>query len=320
MASQTTMNTEMNSSNVSGMDNISKILNKNVDLITNSNIRYEGVLIKIKTEDKRLLLKDVKSFGTEGRNNGINEVPTPPIDDPNNLYTFVEFQIPLIKELYLTKLPDPVLEDPAIISVKHEEVQNIKPEIKEEGEEELQKFKPNPADNPDLRIPHSNHFFDDDNHELEEEYHPRGYRGGNRRGRGQGRGGYRGGYYNNRGNRGGRGRYNQHGKFEKNPNFHLQEKFKDDFFSKSIALEDENKEIPKEENENSTEEVKEQIESENRNEEKDIQTPTEEQPVVTSTAGDGFFDDFVDSDQNEEGHRGRGDRYYNLNLIILLML
>lgn len=90
-------------------------------------------------------------------------------------------------------------------------------------------------------------------------------------------------------------------------------------FSKSIALEDENNEIPKEEKENSTEEVKEQIENKNGNEEKDIQTPTEEQPVVTSTAGDGFFDDFVDADQNEEGHRGRGDRYYNFNLIILLM-
>lgn len=107
--------------NVSGFDEIAKILNKKVDLITNSNIRYEGVLIQIKTQDKRLLLKDVKSFGTEGRNNGINEVPTPAPDDPNNLYAFVEFQIPMIKELYIVDQPLPVPSDPAIVSIKKEE-------------------------------------------------------------------------------------------------------------------------------------------------------------------------------------------------------
>ena len=107
--------------NMSGIDEITKILNKKVDLITNSNIRYEGVLIQIKTQDKRLLLKDVKSFGTEGRNGGINEVPTPAADDPNNLYSFVEFQIPMIKGLYVVEQPLPVPSDPAIVSVQKEE-------------------------------------------------------------------------------------------------------------------------------------------------------------------------------------------------------
>jgi protein LSM14 len=109
------------SPSMSGIDEITKILNKKVDLITNSNIRYEGVLIQIKTQDKRLLLKDVKSFGTEGRNGGVNEVPTPAADDPNNLYSFVEFQIPMIKELYIVDQPMPVPSDPAIVSVQKEE-------------------------------------------------------------------------------------------------------------------------------------------------------------------------------------------------------
>ena len=105
---------------VSGINDFSKILNQKVDLITNSNIRYEGVLIQINTQDKRLLLQNVKSFGTEGRNNGINEVPTPSPDDPNNLYSYVEFQIPMIKELYLAEKPGPVPSDPAIVSAKKE--------------------------------------------------------------------------------------------------------------------------------------------------------------------------------------------------------
>ena len=106
-----------NTTNVSAIDDVTKILNKKVVLITNSNIRYEGVLIQIKSTDKRVLLKDVRSFGTEGRNNGINEVPTPAPDDPNNFYSLVEFQIAMIKELYTVETPGPVPSDPAIVAV-----------------------------------------------------------------------------------------------------------------------------------------------------------------------------------------------------------
>ena len=97
-------------------------VNSTISLITKSNIRYEGVLVQLKSVGKRLLLKDVKSFGTEGRNNGVNEVPTPAADDPNNLYSLVEFQIPMIKELYVIKQPAaPVVSDPAIVSVTQTE-------------------------------------------------------------------------------------------------------------------------------------------------------------------------------------------------------
>lgn len=227
MATQPTQ-AEVKSNNVTGMDNFSKILDKKVDLITNSNIRYEGVLIKIKTEDQRLLLKDVKSYGTEGRNNGVNEVPTPSPDDPNNLYAFVEFQIPMIKELYLAKVEGPVPEDPAIVAVGKESIETQQEEPAHPGEKKLERFKPDiPAGSS------TNNFFDDESNELEsDDFKTRGYRGYRRgRGRGRGRGGYRGGHgHQSRGRGGNRSRYNPHGKFEKNPDHDLQEKFKDDFF------------------------------------------------------------------------------------------
>jgi protein LSM14 len=245
MASPFTNSAPDNSNNVSGIDNISKILNKKVDLITNSNIRYEGVLIQIKTQDQRLLLKDVKSFGTEGRNGGINEVPTPPADDPHNLYAFVEFQIPMIKELYLAKILGPVHADPAIVSVKLSDIPRpAKNEISPKEEDVREEL---------VRAPVSenqNDFFDQKEEELEDAPVRGGFRGGYSRGtRRYGGGGYqRGGFTENRGysdnrgygenrgyrnNRGfGRGTrgHNQHGKFEKNPNYNLQEKLKDDFF------------------------------------------------------------------------------------------
>lgn len=118
--------TPENATNVSAIGDISKILNKTVDLITNSNIRYEGVLLQIKSQDKRLLLQNVRSFGTEGRNNGVNEVPTPDPNDPKNLYSYVEFQIPMIKELYIVDKPGPAAADPAIVSVKQEEKEDDK--------------------------------------------------------------------------------------------------------------------------------------------------------------------------------------------------
>lgn len=167
---------------MSGIDDISKILNNKVDLITNSNIRYEGVLIQIKTEDKRLLLQNVKSFGTEGRNNGVNEVPTPAADDPNNLYSYVEFQIPMIKELYIVDKPSPVASDPAIVSVKQEE----KPE---KAPEEASDSKDN--------------FYDEDLESYENERPYRGGHRGYRRGRGRGRARRGHGGFHDASNRGG---------------------------------------------------------------------------------------------------------------------
>lgn len=51
------------------------ILNKQVSLITSSKIRYEGLLTHVDGQNKLLTVQDVVCKGTEGRNQGTNEVP-----------------------------------------------------------------------------------------------------------------------------------------------------------------------------------------------------------------------------------------------------
>lgn len=82
-------------------------------------------------------------------------------------------------------------------------------------------------------------------------------------------------------------------------------------FSKSVAIEQENKETQPEKLSDPSEEINENVGKEDVNEQKKT---IEEKPTVSNTAGDRFFDNFVDSNQNEEGHRGRGDRY-DINFI-----
>lgn len=152
-------------------------------------------------------------------------------------------------------------------------------------------------------------FYDDNC--LEEDTSQRGTRGG-RRGRFR-----RGGYGDSGRGRRGRGGYNQGGyreggfgpgKYEKgsgyqsqpkgfrdsDSNYHLQEKFKDEFdFSKH--------ELPKQE----ISEVKE--DSEKKNEEdstKKVKTEEKAEPSPT----DGFFDDFSNSNLVNESEEGRGER------------
>ena len=82
------------------------------------------------------------------------------------------------------------------------------------------------------------------------------------------------------------------------------------FSNKSVAIEQDSSEAePKEVGISPNEEIKENKEvevtpPEEPKEEKEI----EEQPIVSETAGDGFFDDFVSTNQEEENQRGRGDR------------
>jgi protein LSM14 len=45
-----------------------------IQLITNAHVRYEGTLMEVDKTERSMKLKDVRSFGTEGRRNGVNEV------------------------------------------------------------------------------------------------------------------------------------------------------------------------------------------------------------------------------------------------------
>lgn len=145
-------------------------------------------------------------------------------------------------------------------------------------------------------------IYDDDRDRFDDPPQYRGGYRGSRRGRGS-RGGYRG--YNDqmRGNRRGNKRGLQ-GKMERMPNYHLQEKFKDEFdFSKHELQKEEAK------NEDEKEAQEETEKTENvENEEKEDEGNQEEQVKVSSSVGEGFFDDFSNSNLKEENERGRGDR------------
>ena len=51
-----------------------KLVGSMIQLITNAHVRYEGTLMEVDKTERSLKLKDVRSFGTEGRRNGVNEV------------------------------------------------------------------------------------------------------------------------------------------------------------------------------------------------------------------------------------------------------
>ena len=45
-----------------------------IELITNAQVRYEGTLVEVDQAERSMKLKSVRSFGTEGRRGGVNEV------------------------------------------------------------------------------------------------------------------------------------------------------------------------------------------------------------------------------------------------------
>lgn len=54
-------------------------------------MRYEGIVVKLDKVERAMHLSGVRSFGTEGRKNGINEIPP-----KENLIDNVVFKIELV--------------------------------------------------------------------------------------------------------------------------------------------------------------------------------------------------------------------------------
>ncbi|KAF4674015.1 Protein LSM14 A [Perkinsus chesapeaki] len=84
-----------------------------ISLISNAEIRYEGILYTINTEESTIALQNVKSFGTEGRK-------TPNVPPSDEVYDFIIFRGKDIKDLVVLEgagqKPGP-LADPAIVSM-----------------------------------------------------------------------------------------------------------------------------------------------------------------------------------------------------------
>ena len=86
-----------------------------ISLITNALVRYEGILSEVDPIKKSMTLINVRSFGTEGRRKGVNEIPVIDNEIPQ-----VQFKVDQIKDFKIIDKPDLTLLDPAIVSISTE--------------------------------------------------------------------------------------------------------------------------------------------------------------------------------------------------------
>ena len=108
-----------------------------ISLITNAQVRYEGTLIEINRVERSMNLQNVRSFGTEGRRDGKNEISA-----HENTIPSVIFKVDHVKDFSIIKRPEPTEtkpkkpelqeQDPAIINAQEEDQKNSGSKQKEE--------------------------------------------------------------------------------------------------------------------------------------------------------------------------------------------
>ena len=72
-----------------------------ISLITNALVRYEGTLVEINRAERSMNLQDVRSFGTEGRREGKNEIQA-----HENTIKSVVFKVDQVKDFQIIKRPE----------------------------------------------------------------------------------------------------------------------------------------------------------------------------------------------------------------------
>jgi protein LSM14 len=65
----------MNTESTDNQAGNNKLIGSQVSLVTKAESRYEGTLVEVDRVKKTMTLKNVKNMGTEGRRDGVNEIP-----------------------------------------------------------------------------------------------------------------------------------------------------------------------------------------------------------------------------------------------------
>lgn len=88
---------------------------KRISLISKKNIRYEGVLYSINEQNATVALKNVRSFGTEGRE--LSEEGATFVAPSDDVHPFLLFRGQDIKDLHVHETAtEPPPEDPAVVA------------------------------------------------------------------------------------------------------------------------------------------------------------------------------------------------------------
>ena len=91
-----------------------EIIGKTLAIITKQQSKYQGTLVDFDTVKKTMTLKDVKQLGTEGRRNGVNEIPA-----KDGIVSQIKFKVELIQEFDIVQ--EQQEEDPAILESTKDE-------------------------------------------------------------------------------------------------------------------------------------------------------------------------------------------------------
>jgi len=112
----------MSSSEQASAPSQQQLIGSLIQVITKAQVRYEGVLTEIEADQsqKAMTLSNVKSFGTEGRRNGVNEVQA-----QENEIQIVKFKVDQIIDFKILKKPEEMTPygDPAIIAITEKQQQ-----------------------------------------------------------------------------------------------------------------------------------------------------------------------------------------------------